>query len=88
MRPVSLLQIDSQLQNYIYSPSNALYLFKMPVYAKDQPDGFTNAIERVAIVGVSTVGTRHSTTLTDSRRLEAPLGHISQLHFSKQEDTQ
>lgn len=85
---VSLLQIDSQLENNINSPSNPLYLSKMPIYAKDQPDGFTNAIERVAIVGVSTVGTRHSTTLTDPRRLEALLGRISRMPFSKPEDTQ
>jgi hypothetical protein len=38
----------------------------MPEYAKDQPTGFKNAIEKVAIVGVSTPLPTTDTTHTTS----------------------
>lgn len=34
-------------------PSNPAHTTNMPNYANNQPKGFKNAIERVAIVGVS-----------------------------------
>lgn len=47
----------------------------MPKYAKNQSVGFKNAIERVAIVGVSKRfnNTTYTTKLTNALRLEVPL---------------
>lgn len=60
----------------------------MPKYAKDQPAGFKNAIERVAVVGVSKpFNSTMYTTLTNTLRLEAPLDHTLLLPFSRPENT-
>lgn len=63
---------------------------KMPKYAKDQPAGFKNAIERVAIVGVSEPvnNTTYTATLTNAIRLEAPLDRTLPQPSSTPEDTQ
>jgi hypothetical protein len=47
----------------------------MPKYAKNQPVGFKNAIERVAIVGVRDPISpiTYTTTLTNRTRLEVQL---------------
>ena len=61
----------------------------MPKYAKDQSADFKNAIERVAIVGVSkSLNNRYITKLTIPFRLEAPLDRTLSPRFSKLEDTQ
>lgn len=61
----------------------------MPKYAKDQSAGFSNAIEKVAIVGVSTVqDSRMHIQLICFIRLEALSVRISRPLFSKPESTQ
>lgn len=61
----------------------------MPKYAKDQSADFKNAIERVAIVGVSKpLNNRYTTKLTNTFRLEAPLDRTLPPPSSKLEDTQ
>lgn len=62
----------------------------MTKYAKDQPAGFKNAIERIAIVGVSKLlnNTICTKILIKALRPEAPLDHTSSLPSSKPENTQ
>ena len=63
----------------------------MPKYAKDQSADFKNAIERVAIVGVSkTLNNGYTTKLIKKNtfRLEAPLDRTLPPPSSKLEDTQ
>ena len=55
----------------------------MPKYAKNQSVGFKNAIERVAIVGVSKPfnNTTYIAKLTNTLRLEVQLDRISPTPF-------
>lgn len=62
----------------------------MFTYAKNQPSGFKNTIERVAIVGVSNLlsNTTYTTILTNYLRPEAPLERTSLQPSLKPENTQ
>lgn len=62
----------------------------MAKYAKYQPVGFKNAIERVAIVGVRGPSATiiYTATLTNALRLEAQLARTLPTPFLKPENTQ
>lgn len=62
----------------------------MPKYAKNQPVGYKNTIERVAIVGVSKYLniTTYTLKLINSLRLEVPLDRTSPTPLYRPEGTQ